>query len=36
MVDGLVSLMLVVKVGYVGLYRDLEILKLVEYYCKFF
>ncbi|ENY8963214.1 uracil phosphoribosyltransferase [Clostridioides difficile] len=34
MVDGLVSLMPAAKVGHVGLYRDPEILKPVEYYCK--
>ncbi|HBG7004301.1 TPA: uracil phosphoribosyltransferase [Clostridioides difficile] len=34
MVDGLVSLMPAAKVGHVGLYRDPETLKPVEYYCK--
>ena len=34
MVDGLVSLMPAAKVGHVGLYRDPETLKAVEYYCK--
>ncbi|HBF4858418.1 TPA: uracil phosphoribosyltransferase [Clostridioides difficile] len=34
MVDGLVSLMTAAKVGHVGLYRDPETLKPVEYYCK--
>ncbi|ENY8622829.1 uracil phosphoribosyltransferase [Clostridioides difficile] len=34
MVDGLVSLMSAAKVGHVGLYRDPETLKPVEYYCK--
>ena len=34
MVDGLVILMPAAKVGHVGLYRDPETLKPVEYYCK--
>ena len=34
MVDGLVSLMPAAKVGHVGLYRDPETIKPVEYYCK--
>ncbi|HBF0342287.1 TPA: uracil phosphoribosyltransferase [Clostridioides difficile] len=34
MVDGLVNLMPAAKVGHVGLYRDPETLKPVEYYCK--
>lgn len=34
MVDGLVSLIPAAKVGHVGLYRDPETLKPVEYYCK--
>ena len=34
MVDGLVSLMPAAKVGHVGLYRDPQTLKPVEYYCK--
>ena len=34
MVDGLVSLTPAAKVGHVGLYRDPETLKPVEYYCK--
>ena len=35
MVDGLISLMPAAKVGHLGLYRDPETLKPVEYYCKF-
>ncbi|WP_300278884.1 uracil phosphoribosyltransferase [Peptacetobacter sp.] len=35
MVDGLVSLVPAAKVGHVGLYRDPETLKPVEYYSKF-
>lgn len=35
MVDGFLKLIFVVKVGYIGFYRDFEILKFVEYYCKF-
>lgn len=34
MVDGLLSLVPAAKVGHVGLYRDPETLKPVEYYCK--
>lgn len=34
MVDGMLSLMPSAKVGHVGLYRDPETLKPVEYYCK--
>lgn len=34
MVDGLLSLVPTAKVGHVGLYRDPETLKPVEYYCK--
>lgn len=34
MVDGLVNLIPAAKVGHVGLYRDPETLKPVEYYCK--
>ncbi len=34
MVDGLLSLVPVAKVGHIGLYRDPETLKPVEYYCK--
>ena len=34
MVDGLQSLVPVAKVGHIGLYRDPETLKPVEYYCK--
>lgn len=36
MVEGILKLIFVVKVGYVGLYCDFEILKFVEYYVKFF
>ena len=34
MVDGLLSLVPVAKVGHIGLYRDPETLEPVEYYCK--
>lgn len=34
MVDGMLNLMPTAKVGHVGLYRDPETLKPVEYYCK--
>ncbi|MEG2882224.1 MAG: uracil phosphoribosyltransferase, partial [Christensenella sp.] len=34
MVDGLLNLMPVAKVGHIGLYRDPETLEPVEYYCK--
>lgn len=34
MVDGLLSFMPMAKVGHIGLYRDHETLKPVEYYCK--
>ncbi|MEA4816873.1 MAG: uracil phosphoribosyltransferase [Lachnospiraceae bacterium] len=34
MVDGMLSLMPTAKVGHIGLYRDPETLKPVEYYCK--
>ncbi len=34
MVDGLLSLIPTAKVGHIGLYRDPETLKPVEYYCK--
>ena len=34
MVNGLLELMPMAKVGHVGLYRDPETLKPVEYYCK--
>lgn len=34
MVSGLLELMPMAKVGHVGLYRDPEMLKPVEYYCK--
>ncbi|HCX65054.1 MAG TPA: uracil phosphoribosyltransferase [Eubacteriaceae bacterium] len=34
MVDGLLSLVPVAKVGHIGLYRDPETLQPVEYYCK--
>ena len=34
MVDGLLSLMPAAKVGHIGLYRDPETHKPVEYYCK--
>ena len=35
MVDGFISLMPAAKVGHLGLYRDPETLKPVEYYSKF-
>jgi len=34
MVDGMISLVPTAKVGHIGLYRDPETLKPVEYYCK--
>lgn len=34
MVDGILSLIPAAKVGHIGLYRDPETLKPVEYYCK--
>ncbi|HEX3028685.1 MAG TPA: uracil phosphoribosyltransferase [Clostridia bacterium] len=34
MVDGMLKLMPMAKVGHIGLYRDPETLKPVEYYCK--
>jgi len=34
MVDGIVGLIPAAKVGHIGLYRDPETLKPVEYYCK--
>lgn len=34
MVDGMLSLMPGARVGHIGLYRDPETLKPVEYYCK--
>ena len=34
MVDGMLDLLPAAKVGHVGLYRDPETLKPVEYYCK--
>jgi uracil phosphoribosyltransferase len=34
MVDGLLSLVPSARVGHIGLYRDPETLKPVEYYCK--
>ncbi len=34
MVDGMLSLIPTAKVGHIGLYRDPETLKPVEYYCK--
>ena len=34
MVDGFISLIPAAKVGHIGLYRDPETLKPVEYYCK--
>ena len=34
MVDGFISLIPAAKVGHLGLYRDPETLKPVEYYCK--
>ena len=34
MLDGLLTLMPTAKVGFIGLYRDPETLKPVEYYCR--
>ena len=34
MVDGMLSLIPAAKVGHIGLYRDPDTLKPVEYYCK--
>lgn len=34
MVDGMLNLMPMAKVGHIGLYRDPETLEPVEYYCK--
>jgi uracil phosphoribosyltransferase len=34
MVDGMLKLMPMIKVGHIGLYRDPESLEPVEYYCK--
>jgi uracil phosphoribosyltransferase len=34
MVDGMLALIPAAKVGHIGLYRDPETLKPVEYYCK--
>ncbi|MCC8138049.1 MAG: uracil phosphoribosyltransferase [Clostridiales bacterium] len=34
MVDGMLAMMPAAKVGHIGLYRDPETLKPVEYYCK--
>ncbi|MBN2851416.1 MAG: uracil phosphoribosyltransferase [Clostridia bacterium] len=34
MVDGMLQLMPMIKVGHIGLYRDHETLEPVEYYCK--
>ena len=34
MVDGMLSLLPMVKVGHIGLYRDPDTLEPVEYYCK--
>lgn len=34
MVDGMISLIPNAKIGHIGLYRDPETLKPVEYYCK--
>lgn len=34
MVDGILDLIPAAKVGHIGLYRDPETLKPVEYYCK--
>lgn len=34
MVDGMLSLLPMAKVGHIGLFRDPETLKPVEYYCK--
>ena len=35
MVDGMLKLIPAAKVGHIGVYRDPETLKPVEYYCKF-
>ena len=34
MVDGMLSMIPAAKVGHIGMYRDHETLKPVEYYCK--
>lgn len=34
MVDGMLAMMPTAKVGHIGLYRDPETLRPVEYYCK--
>lgn len=34
MVDGIFDLIFIVKVGYIGVYRNEEIFELVYYYCK--
>lgn len=34
MVDGMLTIIPVAKIGHIGLYRDPETLKPVEYYCK--
>lgn len=34
MVDGMLSLVPMARVGHIGLYRDPETLEPVEYYCK--
>ena len=34
MVNGILQLIPTAKVGHIGLYRDPETLKPVEYYCK--
>ena len=34
MVDGMLSILPAARVGHIGLYRDPETLKPVEYYCK--
>src|SRR5690606_18756042 len=34
MVDGMLNLLPAARVGHIGLYRDPETLKPVEYYCK--
>lgn len=34
MVDGMIELILVVKIGFIGMYWDEEILKLYEYFVK--
>lgn len=36
MIDGVLSFVFVVRVGYIGLYRDLEIFEVVEYFVKMF